>query len=128
MKTAPAALAMVKLLRQTASLAAALPQTETALLSLERQDPASAELYRLLRLQNQLLLQRLRSLQASRVLSENLPTMSLIQLELQSLKALAQVHCRLVGWLAGGEDPQGGPKSDLPDSSAPPVPASVDLD
>ena len=127
MKTAPAALAMVKLLRQTASLAVSLPQTETVLLSLERLDPASAELYRLLRLQNQLLLQRRRSLQASRVLSENLPTMSLIQLELQSLNQLAQVHCQVVGWLAGGGQ-NDAPRFDPPDSGAPPVPASVDFD
>ena len=126
MKIASAALAMVKLLRQTASLAVSLPQTETVLLSLEKQDPASAELYRLLRLQNQLLLQRLRSLQAAwnRVPPENLPA---IQLELQSLNQLAQVHCQVVGWLAGGGQ-NDAPKFDPPDSSAPPVPASVDLD
>ena len=126
MKIAPANLAMGALLRQTASLIVSLAQTKTVLFSLEKQDTASAELYRLLRLQNQLLLQRLCFLQAAwnRVPPENLP---MIQLELQTLPALAQVHCQVVGWLAGGEDLQGGPKFDLPDSTGSTVPASVDL-
>ena len=113
---------MVKLLRQTASLAVSLPQTETALLSLEKQDPASAELYRLLCQQNQLLLQRLCFLQANwnHVSPEDLPAM---QLELQTSTVLAQVHCQIVGWL-GGCDLNDAVKFDLPqDSTGSTVPA-----
>jgi hypothetical protein len=114
MKIAPAILNLAKFLGQSASLAVSLPQTETVLLSLQRQDQPNAELYRLLRQQNQLLLQRLRSVQA------NPPAAS--PLEVQSLNQLAQVHCRLVGWLAGGGDSSGGPRFDLPQSGQTPTP------
>jgi hypothetical protein len=114
MKIAASILNLAKSLNQSASLAVSLPQTETVLLSLQRQDQPNAELYRLLRQQNQLLLQRLRSLQA------NPPAAS--PLEVQGLNQLAQVHCRLVGWLAGG-DSSGGPKFDAPQSGQTPTPA-----
>jgi len=114
MKIAPAVLNLAKLLNQSASLTVSLPQTETVLLSLQRQDQAGAELYSLLQQQSQLLSQRLRSLQA------NPPTVN--QLELHSLVHLAQVHCRLVGWLAGGEDSSGGPVNNLPRPGQTPTP------
>ena len=114
MKIAPATLNLAKLLSQSASLAVSLPQTETVLLSLQAQDQQSAELYCLLQQQSQLLSRRLRSLQASP------PTVN--QLELHSLVHLAQVHCRLVGWLAGGEDSSGGPVNNLPRPGQTPTP------
>jgi len=111
---------MVKLLRETASLILSLSQTKTVLLSMEQQDPGSVELYRLLHLQNQLLLQRLCFLQGC-LKSQSPATMSLV--ELQTLNQLAQVHCQIVGWL-GGCDLNDAVKFDLPqDSTGSTVPA-----
>ena len=112
MKLAPAMHNLVMLLNQSWSLVLALQHTETILLSLQRQDPPNAELYKLLYRQNQLLSKRLVSLREDWNKPGNV--LSRLQAELQTLNPQAQVHCQLVGWLAQGDASNGGPKFDTP--------------
>jgi hypothetical protein len=74
-----------------------------------------ALLYQLLLRQNQLFRQRLAFLESLHSTPSNLPLVTWLQTELQSLGPLVKTHCQLAAWLhQGHDDSDEGPHNNLP--------------